>query len=173
MKKIVALSAILGLLLILPARPAEAQVTLVDRSALSVTYQPTGVSTSNFNIALSYRFNPTWDLLASSRSTTPAGTETRYGVRYHLRAPRAGQDLYLILQSASRTVPTASPFLVGTGFSAPVAPNVDAYGTFIYDSAAQVITYDLGVQYPIQRAFNLVLGTNGLIGYLGLSYRFR
>jgi hypothetical protein len=179
MKKIVALSAILGLLFLLPARPAEAQVTSVDRSAIVLTYQPVAASSSLFSFALSYRFNPTWDLLASSSSFTPTGagapadTVTRYGVRYHLRAPRAGSDLYVILQAASETAPAASPFLVGAGFSAPVASNVDLYGTFTYDSVDQNITYDIGVQYPLQRQMGLVLGFNGTLGYLGLSYRFR
>ena len=174
MKNVVALSASLLLVLLLSPSPALAQVqdappTVVDRSAVTITYLPSGVGTSVTGFAVSWRFDRTWDLLLSSSSATPAATATRYGVRYHLRAPGPAWDPYLTLSSGSETG-APSPFLVGAGFSYDVAPTVTTYTVLTYHSQDQFIYYDIGVQYQLNRQFSFVGGVNSGNGYLGLSF---
>ncbi len=175
MKNVVALSASLLLVLLLSPSPALAQVqdappTVVDRSAVTITYLPSGVGTSVTGFAVSWRFDRTWDLLLSSSSATPAATATRYGVRYHLRAPGPAWDLYLTAQAASETAPAASPFLVGAGVSWDIAPTVTSYTTLTYHSVDQIIFYDIGFQYQLNRQFSAVGGINSGFGYLGISF---
>src|SRR5438093_870864 len=181
MKNVVALSASLLLVLLLSPSPAQAQATtmgapptVVDRTAITLTYLPLSAgppATSATSFALSWRFDRTWDLLLSSSTVTGtgAGTATRYGVRYHLRAPGPAWDPYVTIQAASETG-AQSPFLVGAGFSYDVAPTVTTYTVLTYHSQDQFIYYDIGVQYQLNRQFSFVGGVNSGAGYLGLSF---
>ena len=176
MKNVVALSASLLLVLLLSPSPAQAQATpvasppvVVDRSAITITYLPISPALGQVTaFALSWRFDRTWDLLLSY-SSIGATNATRYGVRYHLRAPGPAWDPYLTLSSGSETG-APSPFLVGAGFSYDVAPTVTTYTVLTYHSQDQFIYYDIGVQYQLNRQFSFVGGVNSGAGYLGLSF---
>jgi len=177
MKNVVALSASLLLVLLLSPSPAQAQATpvasppvVVDRSAITITYLPISPAAGQVTaFALSWRFDRTWDLLLSY-SSIGATNATRYGVRYHLRAPGPAWDLYLTAQAASETAPAASPFLVGAGVSWDIAPTVTSYTTLTYHSVDQIIFYDIGFQYQLNRQFSAVGGINSGFGYLGISF---
>src|SRR5437667_11577675 len=79
-RKFVALASALSLVFLLSALPANAQTypQAVDRTAVTLTYWPSGGATSSFSGAVSYQFGPApWDLLAAS-GPVPAAAPTRF-----------------------------------------------------------------------------------------------
>ncbi len=170
MRKFVALAAALALVFLLSARPAVAQV-VVERTAVTLTYQPLGVGTSAFTAAVSYAFGPQWDLLVSTSSVSGGASTFSFGGRYHLRPPSRDWDMYLSLQSSS-TAGTGT-ILLGGGLTQTLAPTLKGYGSLTYSTAAQLITYDIGVQYDFSRQLALVAGWNTAgVGYVGVSFEF-
>jgi len=167
-RKFVALAAALALVFLLSALPANAQV-VVDRTAIALTYSPTGVGTSSFTASVSYRFDPTWDLLVGYTSFTPAATTFAFGGRYHLRPPSREFDVYLSAMSSSTA--GISTILLGGGITQVLAPGLTGYSTLTYSTNAQVIGWDFGVDYQVSRQLSIVGGVNSGDGYLGVAYQ--
>src|SRR2546426_7212579 len=115
MKRIVALSAALALVFAVSVRPAEAghtlPITVVDRTAVTLTYMPAGAGTSTFAVGASWRLDRTWDVLLGYNSTSGAvgvaGNAFRIGGRYHLRPPAPAYDVYATRQDVSATTGAA------------------------------------------------------------------
>ncbi len=177
MRKLLALATALTLVLLLSVRPAMAQYhpVVVDRTAFTFTYTPTG-ATSVTTFAVSYAFGPTWDLLASSTSGAAATVNAfRVGGRYHLRPPSPDTDVYLTAQYASPTT-GASYILLGTGFTHTLVPGLKAFVAANYSTqtATQFIYFNAGWQYELSRQLSLVAGWDESTGqgYVGLSYLF-
>ncbi len=170
----------------LSARPANAQSILtppvvVDRTAVTLTYQPVG-GTSTFDAAISYQFGPgPWDLLFSYVSPSAAGAATafRVGGRYHVRpAPSSTLDVYGTVQYFSPSAGN-NHFELGGGFTDTVAPGLKLYFVSTYNTATLAatnayISTNLGVQYEINRQFALVAGLEGNtgLGYVGINFDF-
>ncbi len=175
MKKILALAAALALVFTFSVRPAAAQTypTVVDRTAVTLTYWPFG-GTSAFDGAVSYQFGPTWDLLAGYRSGPAAGTSLfTFGGRYHVRPPSPAFDVYATVQYASPS-PGTSYFMVGGGLTQTLAPGLKSYvvANYAFLPTGAVIYPNIGVQYQLSREFSLVTGIDVSTGtgYLGLSF---
>lgn len=169
-RKLVALAGALTLVVALSALPANAQVP-VERTAVLLTYQPLGAGTSTFTAGLSYAFGPRWDLLVSTADTTGVGSTFNFGARYHLRPPSREFDAYVSAQSSSTA--GVSTILLGGGLTQTLAPGLKGYGTLNYSTDAQVILYDIGVQYDFSRQLSLVAGWNTVgVGYVGVSFEF-
>lgn len=179
MKKPAAVAAALVLVLALSARPASAQSpatppVVVDRTAFTLTYLPTG-GTSTTDFAVSYQYNPAWDVLVSSVSA-PGASAFRIGGRYHVRPPAAGFDVYGTLYYASPS-PGTSRFELGGGITQTWAPGVKSYAAATYVSATPAyITTNIGIQYELNRQFALVVGyelSSGLTNaFLGFNFDF-
>ncbi len=177
MKKILAFAAALALVFTFSVRPAAAQTypTVVDRTAVTLTYWPFG-GTSAFDAAVSYQFGPTWDLLVGYRSGPAAGTSLfTFGGRYHVRPPSPTFDVYLSAQYASPS-PGTSYFMVGGGLTQTLAPGLKSYLVLNYAfiPAGAVIVPNLGVQYELSRQLALVAGIDVSTGtgYFGLNFDF-
>ena len=179
MKRIVALSSALLLAFAVSVRPAEAghtlPITVVDRTAITLTYMPAGAGTSTFAVGASWRLDRTWDVLLGYNSTSGpgAGNAFRIGGRYHLRPPAPAYDVYATVQYVSETTGAAAAvtgFLLGAGLSQDLAPTLTGYSNVTYHSQLQTIMWDFGVQYQLSKAISLVGGVNSGAGYLGLSY---
>jgi hypothetical protein len=180
MRKLLALATALTLVLLLSVQPAMAQYHPVvpDRTAFTFTFTPIGGS-SITSFAVSYAFGPTWDALLSTTSgpvATPGANNSRFGARYHLKPPGPDTDLYLTIQSASQTSPTASYLLLGAGFTHTLAPGLKAYlaANYSTQTATQIIYWNAGWQYELSRQLSLVMGLDEAtgFGYLGLNYVF-
>ncbi len=168
MRKLVALASALTLVVALSALPAQAQ-TVVDRTAISLTYTPLGPGASAFTGAVSYAFGPSWDLLVSYTSVSGGATTFAGGGRYHLRAPSREFDPFVSLQFSSPSAGT-STILVGAGLIQTLAPGLKGYSTLNYDTNLQVIVWDVGAQYQLSRQLSLVGGVNTGVGYLGVAF---
>jgi hypothetical protein len=182
MRKLLALTTALTLVLLISVQPAMAQFHPVvpDRTAVTFTYTPTA-ATSITTFALSYSLGSTsaWDALLST-SSGPAGTNGansfRFGARYHLKPPGPDTDLYLTIQSASQTSPAANYLLLGTGFTHNLAPGLKAYlhANYSLQTNTQTILWNAGWQYELSRQASLVVGLDEAtgLGYLGLNFVF-
>jgi len=178
-RKFVALASALSLVLLLSALPANAQTypQAVDRTAVTLTYWPSGGATSAFSGAVSYQFGPgPWDVLASYRSGPATGaTQFTFGGRYHLRPPSSGSDVYGTLQYASPS-PGTSYFMVGGGLTETLAPGLKSYFVLNYAfiPAGAVIVPNMGFQYQVSRQLAVVAGVDVLAGtgYLGVNFDF-
>lgn len=169
------LLAAVALSLILASPAAASHVlpfTVVDRTAISLVYAPEGPAPAGgslFTASVSYRFGPTWDLLVSSASDSDdGGNAFRVGARFHTRAPARGVDPFVTLQYASESGGVTA-FLVGGGVSAQLAPRIDGFAVITYHSEAQVLLYDLGLQYQVSPQFSVVGGINSGLGYIALA----
>jgi hypothetical protein len=192
LRKTLGFAVVLTLSFVFLARPAEAfrqPVTVVDRTALTLTYIPITNTAfggkSEFNVGLSYALGPTWDLLLSSSSQIGAtpGSAFRAGARYHLPPPNPDLDVYLTGQFANDLVagvPTTG-FLLGAGFTQQLAPTFKVYSAFAYHSQINFGLFDFGVQYQISRQLAVVVGISTgsdvvagtvplALDYFGLSY---
>jgi len=107
-----------------------------------------------------------------SSSQVAGNNAFRVGGRYHLRPPSPNFDVYATLQYASEQVGGVSEttFLLGGGVTQQLAPTLNSYGHFAYDTDEQTIRYDLGLQYELSRQLALVAGINTGVGYIGFSY---
>jgi hypothetical protein len=193
LRKTLGFAVVLTLSFVFLARPAEAfrqPVTVVDRTALTLTYLPisntAGGGKSEFDVGLSYALGPTRDFLLgySSQSGATPGSAFRGGARYHLPPPNPDLDVYLTAQYANDYVagfPPTTGFLVGAGFTQQLAPTFKVYTTFTYHSQLNFGLFDFGVQYQLSRQLavvagistgsDVILGTIPLaLDYFGLNY---
>ena len=177
--KPIAIAAAVALVFMLSAGPANAQTTatppvVVDRTAVTLTYTPTGATTTT-NAAVSWRFDPKWDLLLSYTSAPAGLTAFRFGGRYHVTPPSPSFDTYLTIQDFSPST-GASRIELGGGLTQTLAPGLKSYGavTYVSAAAAPYIAGNVGFQYELNRQFALVAGYDLFfaIGYLGINFDF-
>jgi hypothetical protein len=184
MRKLFGLAVALALVCMLSG-PANAQSLLtppvvVDRTAVTLTYEPTGAGASTFDIALSYQFGPgPWDILVSSIGPSAGATGFRFGGRYHVRPLSPTLEVYGTVTYFSPSAGN-SRFELGGGFTDTVAPGLRLYYVSTYNSqgiaagSTAYISTNLGVQYEINRQFALVAGLEGNtgLGYIGINFDF-
>jgi hypothetical protein len=188
LRKLFGLAVVLTLVFTLSAPPANAQTLItppvvVDRNAVTLTYQPTG-GASTLDIAVSYRLGPgPWDLLLSY--TSPSGfaanpTAFRIGGRYHVQPLSPTVEVYGIVAFGSPSAGNSN-FELGGGFTDTVAPGLKLYYVSTYNSATLAgattnpyISTNLGVQYEINRQWAVVVGLEGNtgLGYIGINFDF-
>ena len=179
--KPIAIAAAVALVFMLSAGPANAQTTatppvVVDRTAVTLTYTPTGATTTT-NAAVSWRFDPKWDLLLSYVSAPAGLTAFRFGGRYHVAPPGPSFDAYLTLQDFSPSTGT-SRLELGGGLIQTLAPGLKSYAaaTYVAVSGAPYIAGNVGFQYVLNRQFALVAGYDlsgaGAAGYVGINFDF-
>ncbi len=149
---------------------------VVDRTAVTLTYTPfAGTSTTDF--AVSYQFNPQWDLLVSYVSAPAGFSVVRFGGRYHVKPPSPSFDTYLTLQYFSPST-GASYAELGGGLTQTLALGVKSYAVVTYLSGTggllPNIRGNLGVQYELSRQFALVTGYDlfNSVGYVGINFDF-
>jgi len=183
LRKLVALVGAIALVFVLSVGPATAQTietppVVVDRTAVTLTYLPTGGFTT-WNAAISYQFGPTWDALVSFLSPPTGGVSAfRVGGRYHVKRASPQPDVFLSLGYFSPSL-GSTHFELGAGFVQTVAAGLKMYAVSTYNSnnvagTGAYISTNLGIQYEINRQFSLVVGyaeQTGL-GYLGVNYDF-
>ena len=182
-RKLTALAAAIALVFALSAGPAKAQTiatppVVIDRTAVTLTYMPTG-GTTTWNAALSYQYSPTWDVLVSFISP-PTGLPSafRVGGRYHLRRLSPQTDVFANIGYFSPSTGTTHIEL-GGGLVQTVAPGLRMYAVSTYNTATTVasnpyISTNLGFQYEINRQWAVVAGyeeQTGL-GYIGVNFDF-
>ena len=164
---------------VLSVGPATAQTintppVAVDRTAVTLTYAPFA-GTSTTNAAVSWRFDPKWDLLLSYTSAPGGVNAFRFGGRYHVTPPSPSFDAYLTLQDFSPST-GASRIELGGGLTQTLAPGLKSYGvvTYVSAAAAPYIAGNIGFQYELTRQFALVAGYDLFfaIGYLGINFDF-
>ncbi|TMJ06926.1 MAG: hypothetical protein E6G99_08380 [Bacillati bacterium ANGP1] len=183
MRKLTALAAAIALVFALSAGPAKAQTiatppVVIDRTAVTLTYMPTG-GTTTWNAALSYQYSPTWDVLVSFISP-PTGLPSafRVGGRYHLRRLSPQTDVFANIGYFSPSTGTTHIEL-GGGLVQTVAPGLRMYAVSTYNTATTVasnpyISTNLGFQYEINRQWAVVAGYEEQtgFGYIGVNFDF-
>ena len=184
MKKILALATALTVVLLLSVGPAAAQTlatppVVVDRTAVTLTYQPVAGGGSTFDIAVSYQLGPgPWDLLVSDIAPSAGATGFRFGGRYHVQPVSPTLDVYGTITYFSPSTGNTR-FELGGGFTTTVAPGLKLYYVSTYNSQSVAatnayISTNLGVQYTVSRQFSLVAGLEGNtgLGYIGVNFDF-
>jgi hypothetical protein len=183
-KKLLALATALTVVLLLSVGPAAAQSILtppvvVDRTAVTLTYQPTLAGASTFDIAVSYQLGPgPWDILVNNIGPSAGATGVRFGGRYHVQPISPTLDVYGTVTYFSPSAGN-SRFELGGGFTTVVAPGLKLYYVTTYNSqqvaaTTAYISTNLGLQYTLSRQFSVVAGLEGNngLGYIGINFDF-